>query len=366
MLWSIKTPLFYLLSPNKALLLSAPTPTLLNKMGVLSANIATFLTQLLKKTYTWDYVDLPPGKRPIDSNWIYKIKTHYHDVKNDFLNGTLSKEVYMKPPLGTSPPLHKVCLLRRALYGLKQAPRAWFAIFSFTTTQLGFSSSPHDTALFTNHTPQFSRHTDGYLSQAKYALDLLVCLGITDSNTASTPLDPNVYLTPYDGVPLEDVSLYRQLVGSLIYLTVSHPDIVVHNVNQFMAAPKTIHFTIVLRILRYIKGTLGHELQFSSQSSLVLSGYFDADWAGDPTDRRSTTGYCSYLGDSLISWRSKKQSVVSCSSTKSEYRALADATTELLWLRWLLADMSVLQQGPTLLHCDNRSAIQIAHNNVFH
>ncbi|KAL0559033.1 hypothetical protein IC582_003622 [Cucumis melo] len=215
---------------------------------------------------------------------------------------------------------------------------------------------------------EVSRHTDGYLSQAKYALDLLVCLGITNSNTASTPLDPNVYLTPYDGVPLEDVSLYRQLVGSLIYLTVSHPDIahVVHNVNQFMAAPKTIHFTVVLRILRYIKGTLGHELQFSSQSSLVLSGYFDADWAGDPTDRRSTTGYCLYLGDSLISWCSKKQSVVSRSSTKSEYRALADATTELLWLRWLLADMSVLQQGPTLLHCDNRSAIQIAHNNVFH
>ncbi|TYK26219.1 putative mitochondrial protein [Cucumis melo var. makuwa] len=133
-----------------------------------------------------------------------------------------------------------------------------------------------------------------------------------------------------------------------------------------MAAPRTIHFTAVLRILRYIKGTLGHGLQFSSQSSLVLSGYSDADWAGDPTDRRSTTGYCFYLGDSLISWRSKKQSVVSRSSTESEYRALADTTAELLWLRWLLADMGVPQQGPTLLYCDNRSAIQIAHNDVFH
>ncbi|TYK00711.1 putative mitochondrial protein [Cucumis melo var. makuwa] len=216
---------------------------------------------------------------------------------------------------------------------------------------------------------EVSRRSDGYLlSQAKYASDLLARSGITDSNTASTPLDPNVHLTPYDGVPLEDVSLYRQLVGSLIYLTVTRPDIAyaVHIVSQFMAAPRTIHFTVVLRILRYVKGTLGHGLQFSSQSSLVLSGYSNADWAGDPTDRHSTTGYCFYLGDSLISWRSKKQSVVSRSSTESEYRALADATAELLWLRWLLADMGVPQQGPTLLHCDNRSAIQIAHNDVFH
>ena len=151
---------------------------------------------------------------------------------------------------------------------------------------------------------------------------------VTDSNTASTPLDLNTHLTLFYGVPLEDVSLYQQLVGSLIYLTVIRPNIayVVHIVSKFMAAPRTIHFIVVLRILRYVKGTLGHGLQFSSQSSLVLSGYSDANWAGDPTDRRSTTGYCFYLNDSLISWRSKKQSVVSRSSTELEYRALDDTT----------------------------------------
>ena len=191
---------------------------------------------------------------------------------------------------------------------------------------------------------------------------------VTDSNTASTPLDINTHLTLFYGVPLEDVSLYQQLVGSLIYLTVIRPNIayVVHIVSKFMAAPRTIHFIVVLRILRYVKGTLGHGLQFSSQSSLVLSGYSYANWAGDPTDRRSTTCYCFYLGDSLISWRSKKQSAVFHSSIESEYRAFADATAELLWLRWLLADMGAPQQDPTLLHCDNRSAIQIAHNDVFH
>ena len=150
-----------------------------------------------------------------------------------------------------------------------------------------------------------------------------------------------MHLTPVDGVLLNDPTLYRQLVRSLIYLTVTRPDIAyaVHIVSQFMATPRTIHFTAVLRILHYIKGILGHGLQFSSQSFLILSGFFDADWDDDPTDRQSTIGYCFYLGDALISWRSNKQSVVSHSSIESEYRALADATSKLLWLRWLLTDM---------------------------
>ncbi|XP_019178900.1 PREDICTED: uncharacterized protein LOC109174062 [Ipomoea nil] len=207
-----------------------------------------------------------------------------------------------------------------------------------------------------------------YLSQAKYAADLLSRVGITDSSTTSTPLDTNVKLTPFDGTPLADPTLYRQLVGSLVYLTVTRPDIayVVHVVSQFMVAPRTIHFTTVFRILRYVKGTLVHGLHFSAHSSLTLSAYSDADWAGDPTDRCSTTGYCFFLSDSLISWRSKKQTATSRSSTESEYRALADATSELICLRWLLEDMGIKQSSPTVLHCDNRSAIQIAHNDVFH
>ncbi|KAA0032009.1 putative mitochondrial protein [Cucumis melo var. makuwa] len=133
-----------------------------------------------------------------------------------------------------------------------------------------------------------------------------------------------------------------------------------------MVAPRTIHFTTVLHILHYFKGTLGHGLQFSSQSSLVLYDYSNTDWARDHIDRHSTIGYCFYQGDPLISWRSKKQSVVSRFSTESEYHALANAIAELLWLHWLLADMGVPQQGLTLLHWDNRSAIQITYNDVFH
>ncbi|XP_038895855.1 secreted RxLR effector protein 161-like [Benincasa hispida] len=175
--------------------------------------------------------------------------------------------------------------------------------------------------------------SDGYyLSQAKYAYDLLARSSITDLATSPTLLDLNIRLTPFDGIPLKDGTLYRQLVGSFIYLNVTYPDFacVVHIVSQFMVAPRSIYFTVVLCILRYIKGTIGHGLQFSSQSSLVLSSYSDANWTGDPTNRRSSTSYCFYLGDSLVSWRNKKQTVVSHSNTEFEYRALADATSLLL------------------------------------
>ncbi|XP_051149228.1 uncharacterized mitochondrial protein AtMg00810-like [Andrographis paniculata] len=177
---------------------------------------------------------------------------------------------------------------------------------------------------------------DGYyLSQAKYASDLLSSAGLTDSKTASTPLDSDCRLTPMDGIPFNDPTLYRQLVRSLIYLTVTRPDI-------------------------------AYAVHIVTRSSLVLTGYSDADWAGDPSDHRSTTGFCFFLGDSLISWRSKKQTVVSRSSAESEYRALADTTTELLWLRWLLADLGVPQSSATIIHCDSQSAMKILTNDVFH
>jgi hypothetical protein len=115
-----------------------------------------------------------------------------------------------------------------------------------------------------------------------------------------------------------------------------------------------------------VKGSLFHGLHFSSHSSLDLCVYSDADWAGDPTDRRSTTGYCFLHDDSLISWRSKKQSVVARSSIEAEYRALADTTSKLIWLSWLLHDMGVSQTSSSPIFCDNRSAIQIVHNDVFH
>ncbi|GLU01816.1 hypothetical protein SLE2022_191000 [Rubroshorea leprosula] len=276
------------------------------------------------------------------------------DVKNAFLNGDLREEVYMQPPLRLEHPPNKACRLKRALYGLTQAPRAWFAKFSTTISEFGLEVTSSD---------------DGYLlSQTKYAFDLISKVGLTDSKTTSTPLEPNVRLTSMDGSPLADLTCYRQLVGSLIYLTITRPGIAyaVHVVSQFMATPRSTHYAVVLRIIRYIKGTIFHGLHFSAHSSLELRAYFDADWAGDFDDRKSTIGYCLFLGDSLISWHSKKQTVPSRSSTEAEYRALGDTTSELLNLHWLLKDMSVPQPPAINLYCDNQSAMQIAHNDVFH
>lgn len=208
----------------------------------------------------------------------------------------------------------------------------------------------------------------GYLlSQSKYAADIIERARLSDTRITDTPLELHVRLTPSEGVPLGDPTLYRVIVGSLVYLTITRPDITyaVHIVSQFVSAPTTVHWAAVLRILRYLRGILYQSLLFPSSSSLELLAYSDA-WAGDPTDRKSTTGYCVFLGDSLISWRSKKQSVVARSSAEAEYRAMATTTADIVWLRWILADLGISLPAPTPMYCDNKSAIQIARNSVFH
>uniref|UniRef100_A0A2N9FMT7 Reverse transcriptase Ty1/copia-type domain-containing protein n=1 Tax=Fagus sylvatica TaxID=28930 RepID=A0A2N9FMT7_FAGSY len=263
-------------------------------------------------TGTWDLVGLPASKSTISYKWVYKIKTRSDvtvdlykahlvakrftqkygidfeetfapmDVKNDFLNGELTEEVYMQLPFGFSHPSgfsHKVCCLRRALYGLKQTPRAWFAKFSSTISQHGFSASSYDSALFFRCSDHgfgplsyflslevFSSSDGYYLTQVKYTSNLISRVGITDSKIVDTPIEYNNRLNTHDREPLLDATLYRQLVESLVYLTVTRPDIsyAVHIISQFMAAPRSFHNAVVLRILRYLKDSLFHGLHFSS------------------------------------------------------------------------------------------------------
>ena len=151
---------------------------------------------------------------------------------------------------------------------------------------------------------EVSSSADGYyLTQAKYTSNLISRASITDSKIVDTPIEYNCRLNSHDGESLSDATFYRRLVESLIYLIVTRPGIsyAVHVVTQFTAAPRSPHYVVVLRILRYLKGTIFDGLHFSSHSSLTLQEYSDEDWASDPTDRRSTIRYCFLLGDSLIS-----------------------------------------------------------------
>ncbi|XP_026398898.1 uncharacterized protein LOC113294737 [Papaver somniferum] len=290
---------------------------------------------------------------------------HQMDVTKSFLHRDLQEEVYMQPPLGLPHSPNQVCKLHRALYGLKQAPLAWFQKFTSVITQSGFSQSAYDSAMFVRLSdkgivllllyvdymviidsdleginalkPQLNSSfemkdfghlryflgikvdksfTGYFISRVKYASEILSRAGLIDNKTIDTPLEVNVKYNHMDGEILSNPTLYRRLVGSLNYLTIIRHDIshAVHIVSHFMSAPRSTHYVIVLRILRYIKGTLYQGFHFPSTSNVTVRAYNDSDWDGDVTDRHSTTRYCMFLGNSLISWRSKKQSVVSRSS----------------------------------------------------
>ena len=151
---------------------------------------------------------------------------------------------------------------------------------------------------------EITHSTNGlYVTQAKYASELLSRVGLTDSKSTDTPNELNAHLTPLGGKLLSNPSLYRRLVGNLVYLIVTRPNIsyAIHQVSQYLSAPRLTHYVTVLRILCYLKGTLFHGLFYSAQSSLVLRAFSNTDWTGDPTDPRSTTGYCFLLDSSLIS-----------------------------------------------------------------
>lgn len=174
-------------------------------------------------------------------------------------------------------------------------------------------------------------------------------------------------LSSLDGTPLEAVTEYRQLVGGLQYCTLTRPEIAysVNQLCQHLHSPTSIHWTTLKRVLCYLKGSIDHGL-FYSKGSLTLQAYCDSDWAGDPDDRRSTTGFGVFPGPCPVSWCAKKQSVVARSSTEAEYQALALVTTDLYWLRMLLQNLHIPLRTPPVIRCDNLGAMALASNLVYH
>ncbi|KAK9749334.1 hypothetical protein RND81_02G118600 [Saponaria officinalis] len=189
-----------------------------------------------------------------------------------------------------------------------------------------------------------------------------------DCTPASFPLPRGLKLSTDDGLPLDDPEVYRRLIGRLLYLNMTRPDIsyAVQHLSQFMSSPRQPHLQAALHVVRYLKGTSTAALFYPSGDDQVLSAFCDADWGSCQFSCRSVTGYCVFLGQSLISWKTKKQKTVSKSSAESEYRAMSYTTSELVWLQGLLTDLGVVIPLPISLHCDNRAALHIAENPVFH
>lgn len=310
-----------------------------------------------------------------------------------------------------------MCKLQKSLYGLKQASRQWYSKLSSALLSLNYVQSAADYSLFIkqqgssftailvyvddlvlagtdlseiHYVKQYlddqfkikdlgqlrfflgfevSRSSSGLvINQRKYALELLSDAGFLASKPANTPMNPSPKLSQDATIPYSDASSYRKLIGRLLYLTNTRPDIcfAVQQLSQYVANPLQHHYQAATRILRYLKSCPAKGLFFPAQSDLKLSAFADSDWASCLETRKSVTGFCLFLGPSLVAWKSKKQSTVSRSSSEAEYRALVAVTCEIQWLSYLLKDLQVPLDVPTSLYCDNQSAIYLAHNPTFH
>jgi hypothetical protein len=206
------------------------------------------------------------------------------------------------------------------------------------------------------------------LSQRQYTLDILARHGMSDCKPCSTPVDTCAKVSADAGPPVADPKAYRSLAGALQYLTFTRPDIAcaVQQVCLHMHDPRETHLVAAKRILRYLQGTLHLALILPKTAPSQLIVYTDADWAGYPDTRRSTSGYAVFLGDSLVSWSSKRQPTVSRSSPEAEYRAVANGVAEVSWLRQLLQELHHPLQSTSLVYCDNVSAVYLSSNPIQH
>ncbi|KAF5465374.1 hypothetical protein F2P56_015388 [Juglans regia] len=181
------------------------------------------------------------------------------------------------------------------------------------------------------------------LVTVKTLLAVAAVKGLIGCKSSLIPMDPNLKFSKDEGKLLQDPSEFRRFIGRLLYLSITRPDLSfsVNLLSQYNCSPRVPHLQAAHKILRYVKKSPGQGLFFSSSSICQLTSYFDSDWASCPDTRRSTTCYCVFLGKSLISWKCKKQTTISRSSSEAEYRSMAAASCELVWLRYLLADLTI-------------------------
>ncbi|GKB50266.1 retrotransposon protein, putative, ty1-copia subclass [Tanacetum coccineum] len=259
------------------------------------------------------------------------------DVKKAFLNGELKEEVYVSQPKGfvdQDNPSH-VYKLKKALYGLKHEPRA----------------CPRGI----------------FINQSKYASKIVKKYGLLSTDSVNTPLEEKSKLDEdLQGKPV-DATLYRGVIGSLMYFTSSKPDLIyaVCLCTRYQAKPTEKHLQVVKQIFQYLKGTINMGLWYLKDTGISLTSYADADHARCQDTRRSTLGSAQFLGDKLVSWSSKKQKCTTISSTKAKYIALSRCCAQILWMHSQLTDYG-FQFNKIPLYCDKKSVIALSCNNVQH
>ena len=352
---------------------------------------------------------------------------HHMDVKTAYLNAPIERELYMTQPPGyeqSQGNVKLVCKLRKSIYGLKQSGRNWNLLLHNFLLEKGFQQSKHDACLYTySDSPdvaiiliwvddilttansstclkkikqhliakfrmkdlgpiscflgiRFTR-AEGIITmdQSEYLRDKLVKFKMDNCKPRTTPCELAGYKDD-NNTPYENITLYREMVGSLIYATTcTRPDLswVVSKLSQHLSNPTEIDFTMLKHVFRYISGTVDDRLKFKkSRNGLKLQAYSDSDWASS-AGRRSTTGYyfsLSPVGPAL-SWKSKKQQTVPLSSCEAEYMALCATSKEAIFLSNVLNDISTVvkmpgEHRPVPVHVDNQGAIALAKNPVHH
>jgi hypothetical protein len=306
--------------------------------------------------------------------------------------------------------------LKKALYGLKQAPRAWYGRIDSFLTSLGFTKSKVDSNLYfkvMNDEPvilllyvddlfltgeenlitdckkklaaEFEMKDLGlmhyflglevwqspekiFLNQGKYAVEILKRFDMLECKSMNTPMETKLKLLVDTSSELVDATLYRQIIGSLMYLMNTRPDIcfVVNTLSQYLVEPRRVHLVAAKHVMRYLKGTLDFGLCYNGDHDFRLIGYTDSDWAGSVSDRKSTSGCCFSLGSAMTSWQSRKQSSIALSTTEAEYIVACSASCEAIWLQKLLTGLFDLEMEAIVILCDNQSCIKMTENPVFH
>lgn len=400
--------------------------TKLNELGEVDKFKARLVVKGYAQEYGIDYTEVFAPVARMDTvrmiialaaqrGWgIYQL-----DVKSAFLHGELKENVFVEQPQGyeVEGKEHMVYKLHKALYGLKQAPRAWFSRIEAYFIKEGFESSNSeqtlfikqeggkilivsiyvDDLLFTGNDDELldgfkqsmkkefdmtdlgrMRHflgievvqrDDGiFICQRKYADEVIKRFGMQNFNHVGNPMVPGQKIGRDEAGVKVDPTLYKQMVGSLMYLTATRPDLmfVVSLISRFMSNPTQLHFAAIKRIMRYLKGTMEYGIWYKKEERAELVGYTDSDYAGDVEDSKSTSGYVFMMSGGAVAWSSRKQPIVTLSTTEVEYVAAATCACQAIWMGRVLQEIGYEQDGEMTLFCDNTSTIKLSKNAVMH